>query len=71
MRYRLWLFVGLEPGEDLVGVAFRFNLAPDVGYCAVGGNEERGALDAHYLFAVHVLLFQNIKEFGDGFVGIG
>jgi hypothetical protein len=70
-RYPLWLFVVLEPGEDLVGVAFWFNFAPDIGYFAVWADKESGALDAHYFFAVHILLFQNIKELGDGFIGVG
>ena len=71
LRYRLWLFVGLGLGEDLVGVAFRFNLAPDVGDSTVWGDEEGGALNAHDFFAVHVLLLEDIKEFGNVLFGVG
>lgn len=62
--------MGLGLGENLFGVAFRFNLSPDVGDGSVGGDEKRGALDAHHLLTVHILFLEHVEELGDLFVGI-
>ncbi len=65
------LFVTFGLGEDLFGVAFGFNLAPDLGDGAVGGDEEGGALNAHDFFAVHVLFLEDAEELSDIFIGVG
>ena len=52
-------------------MAFGFDLAEDVGDLAVVADEERCALDAHDLLAVHVLLFDHAEGVADLLVGVG
>src|SRR5262245_30301232 len=57
--------------DDGVVVAFDFNGAPDLVDVAVGVDEEGGADDAHFLFAVHVLFAPSAELLGDLVLGVG
>lgn len=57
--------------EHIFRVAFGFDLVEDVRDLAVRANKKRGALDAHHLFAVHVLFFDYAVGFADLLVRVG
>ena len=52
---------GASSGE-LFGVPLRLHLRKDPGDSPFAINYKRGALDAHHLFAIHILLFENPKS---------
>jgi hypothetical protein len=52
-------------------VAVGFDLGEDAGDLALGINDEGSALDAHHLFAVHVLLFDHAVGVADFLIGVG
>jgi hypothetical protein len=57
--------------EDGVVVAIDLDGAPDFFDDAVGADEERGADDSHFLFAVHILFAPGAELLGDLVVRIG
>src|SRR6185369_7904298 len=60
-----------DVGEDLGGVALGFHLVVDLLDPAIGAYDEGGALDAHHLLAVHVLLLPDAVGLGGGLVFVG
>ncbi len=61
----------LKGGEDLRGVAGGLHFFEDVLDTAVGADQERGALHAEVLAAIHTFLFPDAVGFGGGMVGVG
>ena len=66
------LFLQRFQGFDhLVVVAVDADALPDLGDLAIGADQVGGALDAHALFAVHVLFAPGAVLLGDLVVGVG
>jgi len=52
-------------------VAFCFYFVEHANNLAVGADDERCALDAHYLLAIHVLFFDHPECIGDFLIHVG
>src|SRR6188474_445773 len=70
-RPRAGTLCGFERGEDIGRVALRLHLGPDMGYQAVGIDQESRALDAHELAPVVDLFDPCPVALRDGVVDIG
>jgi hypothetical protein len=70
-RRLLFGFEILEGFDDRGVVPIDFDGAPDFLDGAVGADDESGAGNPHFLFAVHILLPPRTKFFSDLVVGIG
>src|SRR5258707_15800067 len=60
----------LERRQNLLGMPLGFDFRKNLRDAAVFSDDERGALDAHDLLAVHVLLFVNTVSLGRGFIDV-
>src|SRR5579871_742682 len=58
-------------GENLVGVSRDLDLAPLGAQHAAGVDQERAALNAHVLAAVHALFLVDLEQLADRAIGVG